>query len=350
LKVKKTDIKNSKLPKVCICIPTYNAAGTIRETLKSILSQTYQNLIIQISDNSSTDDTLKIIESFADSRLTIHKHHLNIGAEGNFTRCIEYCRGDYTAIFHADDIYEVDMVSKQVEFLENNPDIGAVFTQAILVNEQNEPLGVVGSVPGSKGHVTQIGFQKLLKSILLYHNYLVCSSVMVRTYIYKDQIKDWGNSLFRSASDVDVCLRLSMKQPIAILNEKLMQYRISNAQYSNIIRNRTQRADFYLVMDHYLAKPEVLSFINKNDIRHYRWLERHESVARAINLFIIGKVSEAHDLCKVVLCWDSIYAAIFTRRGLVTLAGGLLILSLSHFKHSRFVIEFIKKIKKVQWR
>ena len=51
----------STLPRVCICIPTYNVASTIRKTLESILNQTYSNIEVHISDNASTDNTLNII-------------------------------------------------------------------------------------------------------------------------------------------------------------------------------------------------------------------------------------------------------------------------------------------------
>ena len=125
---------NNASPMVCICIPTYNAAATIRETLTSILAQTYTNLVIHVSDNASTDKTLEIVESMADSRIHIHRHENNIGAEGNFTRCIQLATGKYTAIFHADDLYGADMVAKQVAFLESHPDAGAVFTEAEMID------------------------------------------------------------------------------------------------------------------------------------------------------------------------------------------------------------------------
>src|ERR1035438_397419 len=106
---------NDEPPLVCICLPTYNAALTVRQTLNSILAQTYTNLVVHVSDNASTDDTLKVIESFADSRVKIHRHSINVGGEGNFDRCIQLAEGKYTAIFHSDDIYEPEMVAKQVD-------------------------------------------------------------------------------------------------------------------------------------------------------------------------------------------------------------------------------------------
>lgn len=341
-------IKN--LPLVCICIPTYNAAATIAETLKSILAQTYGNFVVHISDNASTDNTLKVIETIVDKRVTIHKYTENVGAEGNFTRCIDLATGKYTAIFHSDDIYEPDMVIKQVAYLEVNLDVGSVFTQAVTIDEQGVPFGFIGGVPGSSSKVTCLNFSQLLKTMLLHHNFLVCPSVMVRTVIYKDVIKAWGSSIFKSASDVDTWLRLARFQSIAVISEKLMRYRISRAQYSHLNRNRTERADFFLVTDYYLALTDVRSFITRDDLRHYGWLERHERVALAFNLFGLERVVEAKQLLKGFCCWDATRAAISSRRGLVTLFGGMLLFLLMLFGTSRTVLSFVKTIKKISWR
>lgn len=340
----------SNVPLVCICVPTYNAASTMRQTLLSILAQSYSNLVVHVSDNASTDDTLQVIESIADPRINIHRHVENVGGEGNFNRCIRLAEGKYTAIFHADDIYEPDMVAKQVEFLETNPDIGAVFTEAVTIDEEGVPFGIIGRVPGGAGGVTRFGFRKLMQTILLHYNFLVCPSALVRTEIYRDEIKEWGGSLFRSSSDVDVWLRLAKSAPIAVLGEQLMNYRISRAQFSHSNRNRTERADFFLVLEHYLSQPEVREFLTKEDLRHYGWLERHERVARALNLFGLGRHTEAKALLKGLFCWDAIYAAMNNRRGLMTLAGGTLLRILMPFSPSKKAVAIVKAIKKVSWR
>lgn len=342
--------KITNLPLVCICIPTYNAAATIAETLKSILAQTYGNFVVHISDNASTDNTLKVIETIVDRRVTIHKYTENVGGEGNFTRCIDLATGKYTAIFHADDIYEPDMVIKQVAYLEGNLDVGAVFTQAVTIDEQGVPFGFIGGVPGSSSKVTCLNFSQLLKSMLLHHNFLVCPSVMVRTVIYKDVIKVWGSNIFKSASDVDTWLRLARFQSIAVISEKLMRYRISRAQYSHLNRNRTERADFFLVTDYYLALTDVRSFITTDDLRHYGWLERHERVALAFNLIGLERVVEAKQLLKGFCCWDAIYAAIINRRGFFTLAGGSLLRIFIFIGLSKKGAGIIRFFKKISWR
>ena len=105
---------NAEKPLVCVCIPTFNSAATIRETLASIVNQSYKHLNIHVVDNDSTDDTLQIVLEFNDPRIRLYKNKINVGAEGNFNRCIQSATGEYTAIFHADDIYESAMVEKQV--------------------------------------------------------------------------------------------------------------------------------------------------------------------------------------------------------------------------------------------
>lgn len=341
---------NRDSPLVCICVPTYNAANTVRETLESILAQTYRNLVVHVSDNASTDDTVKVIESIGDLRINIHRQKENIGAEGNFTKCLQLATGKYTAIFHADDLYEPDMVAKQVAFLEENPEVGAVFTEAVTIDEQGARLGAIGHVPQCKDAIAYFSFSELLKATLLHHNFLVCPSVMVRTEIYRDEIREWGSSLFRSASDIDTWLRLASKRPVAVLGEQLMRYRISRAQFSDTIRNRTERADFFLVMDHYLAQSEVRDLLCEADFQHYGWLERHERVSRALNLFGLGNISEARHLLKGVICRDAIHAAMRSRRGLVTLISGALLRVLICTGLTTKGVSMVKVIKNISWR
>ena len=84
--------------RVSICIPTYNSATTIGETLNSILSQTYQDLEILVVDNASEDNTVKVAQEFVDPRIRIYENETNLGGEGNFNRCIALAKGEYIAI------------------------------------------------------------------------------------------------------------------------------------------------------------------------------------------------------------------------------------------------------------
>lgn len=310
-------------PLVSICIPTYNAAASIQEMLESILAQTYGNLVIHISDNASTDETLKIIESVADSRVTIHRNDENIGGEGNFNRCIQLAEGKYTAIFHADDIYEKDMVAKQVAFLEDNPEAGAVFTEASLIDGAGKTIGDIRLPQGIASKKGLYDFSTMFKAVLRNSNFFICPSVMVPTQVYQQEIKCWRGDLFKSSADLDLWLRILQRHLIGVLPERLMRYRISNSQWSARVRLKTERADFFLVIDYYLAQEQVRALLDSEDLRNYRWLERRDRIMRATNLFLTDHPQEAKGLLHDIYSRDALGAAFKTRRGMFVMLVGI---------------------------
>lgn len=312
----------SELPLVCICVPTHNAVSTIRETLESILAQTYSNLVVHVSDNASTDDTLKVIESIEDPRITIHRNTENVGGEGNFNRCIQLAEGRYTAIFHADDIYELDMVAKQVAFLEANPEAGAVFTEASTIDEMGNKIGEIRLPKGVASSDGLYDFATMLKAVLRHSNFFICPSVMVRTQVYQQEIKCWRGELFKSSADLDLWLRILQHHPIGYLPERLMRYRISGNQFSSRVRMGTERADFFLVADYYLAQESVRVLLDASDLSNFRCLDRRDRVMRATNLFINGYPKQANELMQDVFSRDALTAALKSKRGLFVLLVG----------------------------
>ena len=91
-----------KQPLFSIVIPTYNRANLLRRAIKSFLVQDFKDFEILISDNNSTDNTKKIVESFKDKRVIYSKNNENIGCIPNFKRLILMARGRYI-ITHGDD-------------------------------------------------------------------------------------------------------------------------------------------------------------------------------------------------------------------------------------------------------
>lgn len=337
---------SNEIPLVCICVPTYNAAGTVRETLESILSQTYQNLIVHVSDNASTDDTIKIIESIADARITIHRHEVNVGGEGNFNRCIQYAVGRYTAIFHADDLYEPEMVERQVEFLEQHPRAGAVFTEASLIDETGKMFGKISLPKQFSSKENQYQFTELFKATLHHYNFFICPSAMIRTDILQNEVKCWRGNMFRSSADLDVWLRIAQLHSVGLLRIPLMRYRISQFQFSAQVRQQIERADFFLVTDHYLAQEDVRSQLHEIDLMHYQWLVRTDRVRRALSLFALNRVKEANELCDNVLSFDAFRAAIDNRRSLLTLLAAIYIRSFAVTRLHVLGIMILKRFRR----
>ncbi|MCK5535973.1 MAG: glycosyltransferase family 2 protein [Bacteroidales bacterium] len=116
--------------KVSILIPVHNRENIIGQTIESALSQTYQNLEIIIVDNSSTDNTLKMIAKYEkrDKRIKIFKNHTNIGPVRNWKRCIDEASGVFGKILWSDDLIAPEFIEKTIGYLKNNSNIGFVFT------------------------------------------------------------------------------------------------------------------------------------------------------------------------------------------------------------------------------
>ncbi len=338
---------NDATPLVCICIPTYNADRPIRETLTSILNQSYSNLAIQLVDNASTDRTLAIIEAFEDERICVHKNSANIGAEGNFNRCIQLATGKYTAIYHADDVYEPQMVERQVECLERAEKVGAVFTEATVIDQFSIYVGKLTVPVPARTANGLYDFPMLFKRILRHSNFLICPSAMVRTAIYHDEIKRWRSDLFGSSADLDVWLRISQSHSIAVIYQPLIKYRVSSIQGTHsLIRLRTERAEFFRVLDSYLDMPQLRNFLSSDDFMHYRWLERTDRVVRAANLFVLDRFDEAAKLISPFNFPDALRAATVNRRGLMTFLAGLYLYVVSVFGMHKFGKFTIQKLRR----
>lgn len=105
---------------VSIITPSYNSAAYIAEMIESILAQTYTNWELLITDDCSTDDSVKIIESYAtkDSRIKLFRLASNSGAGIARNKSIEEARGRYIAFCDSDDLWKPQKLEKQVEFMQ----------------------------------------------------------------------------------------------------------------------------------------------------------------------------------------------------------------------------------------
>ena len=241
-------------PLVSICIPVFNGEKTIAKTIDSIINQTYNNIEIFVVDNCSTDSTVKIVQEFRDFRIHLILNDIHLPcAEYNWNRCFRHALGEFMAIFHADDIYLPQMVSRQVEIFKKYPMVGCIFTQGNIIDENDTIIGEFRLPPAIKGNEPN-SYQKIFNSSLEYADFLPTPSAMLRRDIYL-KLSPFRYDQFGSASDFDMWLRAAACAPIVILDEKLINYRLSKTQGSqSISRLRSREADFFRVMDFHIAQ------------------------------------------------------------------------------------------------
>jgi glycosyltransferase involved in cell wall biosynthesis len=105
----------SKLVSIALC--TYNGERFLDEQLKSILQQSYRELEVVIIDDCSTDASVEIIKSYAetDERIIYSINESNLGFNKNFEKAISFCKGEYIAIADQDDIWELNKIELMLQ-------------------------------------------------------------------------------------------------------------------------------------------------------------------------------------------------------------------------------------------
>jgi glycosyltransferase involved in cell wall biosynthesis len=135
-------------PLVSVCIPVYNCAPFIAEAIQSVLAQTLTDWELVIVDNASTDGTLDVVKRFApadgsgDARIRVLRNETNIGAAGNWNRCLDEARGKYIKILPADDLLRPTCLERQARVLEaaENQGVALVCAQRDILAEDGKPI------------------------------------------------------------------------------------------------------------------------------------------------------------------------------------------------------------------
>jgi glycosyltransferase involved in cell wall biosynthesis len=126
--------KNTSL--VSILLPIHNASTYLKGCLDSLLSQSYAHIEIIAVDDGSTDNSLRILRSYArkDKRLKVYKNKKRYGLAICLNRGLKYASGMFLAFMDADDTSHRDRIAHQVTYLSTNPKVAAVGTNCQFVN------------------------------------------------------------------------------------------------------------------------------------------------------------------------------------------------------------------------
>ena len=129
---------------VSVIIPAFNAAKYIRQTLDSVLAQTYQSLEVIVVDDGSEDGTDAIVEEFVEKDARVHLvRQCNAGVGAARNTAIRMAHGEYIAPLDADDIWFPEKLEKQVARMEQyDEETGMVYCWSIRVDKDGEFIGV----------------------------------------------------------------------------------------------------------------------------------------------------------------------------------------------------------------
>lgn len=142
-------MQSEVVPKVSVCVVTYNQEKYIRQCLQSIVDQETDFLFeVIVGDDCSTDGTPIIIREFADRYPQIVKplfHKQNIGVFQNYRFVHDQAKGDYVCHMDGDDFWLPGKIAYQTQLLDENPKISQCWTCAELVDDNGKKIGIFPS-------------------------------------------------------------------------------------------------------------------------------------------------------------------------------------------------------------
>lgn len=238
------------MPIISVIIPAYNAEKTIKETIDSVLNQTFTDFELIVINDGSEDSTLDIVSSIPDPRIKVFSYS-NSGPQKSRNRGLEKASGEYIALLDSDDLWTQDKLEAQLQALQENPDVLVAYSWTDYIDEFGDFL-----YPGS--HVTETGdvYAKLLVKNFLENgsNPLICRDALTK-------IGGFDESLLGS-QDWDLYLRLASQYNFTAVPRSQILYRLSSHSISsNIFRQEKQC--LYVIERSFNQAPDSLQYLKK---------------------------------------------------------------------------------------
>ena len=224
--------------KVSVGMPVYNSEHWISQSIESILSQSFENFELIISDNNSSDNTSEICKDYAskDNRVFFHKNEDNIGAANNFNKVFELSNGKYFKWASSNDLCGIQFLELCVQILDTYEDVVVASPRTQLIDKNNNVI------------------QKLEEDLhLMQEN----SFDRFDTFLNKVTLNNVEQGLIRSSalnktmlqavypnSDTILMSELAARGKFYQIQEYLLSRRITETSTTNLM-SESQIAEFY---------------------------------------------------------------------------------------------------------
>ena len=225
----------NKLAPISVIMSVYNSADYLRESVESILNQTFTEFEFIIINDGSTDDSWEILTEYAerDQRVKLFKNEENIGLTKSLNKGIALAQGEYIGRQDADDLSLPKRFEKQVALLDEYPEVVLVSCDLELINSEGQHIG-------KKEMACD---RDLVPWYLIFYNRLAGHSQVI---FRRDKVKSLGGYLEnrRYSQDYELWCRLAKVGKIAVLPEILLQLRIHNKSIS--VENKLEQKEYSL--------------------------------------------------------------------------------------------------------
>lgn len=257
---------NTSQPLVSVIMPTFNDGKFLAEAIDSILAQSYKTFELIIINDGCTDNTEDIIRNYNDNRIRYIVNSKNRGYIYSLNKGLTHAKGTYIARMDADDRCPPERLKKQIEFLEQNKDIGVLGGNMISFKENGE----IQYHPFPEKH-------DAIRARLIFRNPMAHPTVMLRKAIIQKHNIRYNDSYY-AAEDFKLWQQLIKYTKFHNLQETLLYYRIHAGNVSILKQNAQNKTKIKIISENfqqiaYHAKPADIKLFT--DIVNTRYDSTH---------------------------------------------------------------------------
>lgn len=206
----------------------YNGEAYLKESIESILNQTFTDFEFIILDDCSTDNSAEIIKSYNDKRIVYVRNEKNLGLAASLNKGIRLAKGEYIARMDDDDISLPERFEKQVKFLDDNLEYG-------VVGAWIQVFGKIKRINKFYSDTQKNFYIFLISKVMVSHPVVMFrKSIMVDNNIFYDE-------MFRAAQDYKLWNDLKYVTKITNLQEVLLHYRVH--ENASTLKKRAEQKD-----------------------------------------------------------------------------------------------------------
>jgi glycosyltransferase involved in cell wall biosynthesis len=252
------------MPKVSVCIPTYNRANFLTYSVNSVLQQTYPDFELIICDDGSPDNTSEVVSQWHDSRIRYIRQPQNIGRSRNMRSGFDAAVGEYFIKFDDDDGLTPEFLEKTVAILDSEPLVDFVCTNHWIIDRNGKRIESAtqeNSVRWGKHRLRRGAIPDLMWQTFYYQSLQVGSTLFRRACL---QEVDYMRPEADGCEDFDLLVRLAIagKQGY-FLPEFLMEYRFHGGQTSlkqnlHFLKSKVFCIDSYRFPDEKLERQRLI--------------------------------------------------------------------------------------------
>ena len=214
------NLASKKLPLVSIIMNCHNGEKYLKDSIKSIISQTYKNWELVFWDNNSKDNSKKIVKNFNDKRIKYFKSKKFNSLYHSRNLAIKKAKGKYIGFLDVDDLWEKRKLQRQMIFFFKNRKIKVIYSNFFFLHQSNKKKRI------GYNHLLPTGF--ITQNIL--NNYTVG---FVTTMLHKSVFNEYKfNSKYNIIGDFDFFLRISKKYEFGCIQLPLAYYRVHGSNLS----------------------------------------------------------------------------------------------------------------------